>query len=182
MSYFSLTNISNQPERGELSDTLSYYSEQNLQYKLSDTLPIDLTIQYNLRNGEDNDRLRFGFRWRFNDTTVLKPAFEAINLAYSINFHVLQLDDVEENIWQMEHVFRLTFPYISERLYLAGFIDHTFNQKTGAGVPSNPAVAEAQLGFRLYENFYIVGEYRVNQFRRSDVNNVALGIEYKIRW
>jgi hypothetical protein len=79
----------------------------------------------------------------------------------------------------MEHSFNLKFPYLSDRLYfLGGGIDHTFNQD----LPDNPIVGEAQLGYRLVENLYAVAEYRINEYRRSDVNNLALGVEDKIKW
>ena len=149
---------------------------------MTDTAPIDLTVQGNMRSGEDNDRLRLGFRWRLNDTAFLSPFFKAINLSYSINFHAVQIDDVEADVWQMEHVFAMAFPYLTDRLYLAGFIDHTFNEDLPDEVPSDPAVAEVQLGLRLVENFYAIAEWRLNQYRRSDVNNLALGVEYKIKW
>jgi hypothetical protein len=38
------------------------------------------------------------------------------------------------------------------------------------------------LGYRLVENLYAVAEYRINEYRRSDVNNLALGVEDKIKW
>ncbi|WP_373086931.1 hypothetical protein [Zhongshania sp.] len=181
-SYFSLTNIGNQPGDNELSDTASYYTEQNLRWRVTDTASIDLTVQANMRSGIDNDRLRLGFRWRLNDITFLASFFKAINLSYSINFHAVQIDDVEADVWQMEHVFAMKFPYLSDRLYLAGFIDHTFNEDLPDTVPSDPAVGEVQLGLRLVENLYAITEYRVNEYRRSDVNNLAVGLEYKMKW
>ncbi|MEX1669215.1 hypothetical protein AB4876_09855 [Zhongshania guokunii] len=181
-SYFSLTNIGNQPGDSELSDTTTYYTEQNLRWRITDTAPLDLTVQGNLRSGVDNDRLRFGVRWRLSDSIFLMPFFKAVHLSYSINLHALQIDDSEADVWQLEHAFSLKFPRLSERLYLAGFIDHTFNEDLPATIPSNPVVAEAQLGLRLFENFYAVAEYRLNEYRRSDVNNVAMGFEYKMKW
>ena len=86
------------------------------------------------------------------------------------------------NVWQLEHVFRLGMPYISDKLYIAGFIDHTFNQRLADNLPESPIVAEVQLGYRIYENLYLIAEYRINEYRRSDVNNLAVGIEYKLIW
>ena len=63
----------------------------------------------------------------------------------------------------MEHVYRLSFPQLNERLYLSGFIDHTINQKSSTNVPSDPIVMETQLGFRIVENLFAVTEYRSNQ-------------------
>jgi hypothetical protein len=177
-----LLNIGNQAGEDELNETNTYYTEQNLRWQVTDTAPIDLTIQHNFRSGNDNDRLRFGFRWRLNNTSFLKPFFDAIHMAYSINFHVIQVDDDPEDAWQAEHVFMVKFPYISERLYLAGFVDHTFNSTVPVGVTANPIIGEAQLGFRLIENLYLVSEYRKNEFRLGSEDNLTAGIEYKIKW
>jgi|GEM_PF-450348 len=179
-SYFGLLNLGNQSDRSELGDITNFYTEQSVRWQVNDS-PIDLTAQFNFRSGEDNDRHRLGFRWRLNDTAMLKEVFQSINLAWSINFHVFQFDHADENIWQMEHVFRLTAPQISDRLYIAGFIDHTFNEDLPGNFPDNPIVGEVQLGWRLIENLYAITEYRVNEYRRSDVNNLAVGIEYKIK-
>lgn len=181
-SYFSLTNFGNVDNKSELKETTSYYTEQNIRWQVAENSPIDLTAQMNFRTGDDNDRHRLGVRWRLNDTEQLKSLFNAIHLSYSINLHAIQFDNEDGHVWQMEHVFKLTFPYISDRLYLAGFIDHTFNQDLPSEIPSNPIVGEAQLGFRLVENLFVVTEYRVNQYRRSDVNNLAVGVQYKIVW
>lgn len=181
-SYFSLLNIANQAEQSEFKDTTSFYTEQNIRWQVTATAPIDLTVQYNMRTGEDNDRLRFGFRWRLDDSQWLKPFFDGIHLSYSINFHLLQVDDVDADVVQAEHVFLLKFPYLSDRLYLAGFIDHTFNEDLADSIPNNPMVGEAQLGWRMIENLYLISEYRLNQYRRSDVNNLGVGLQYKIKW
>ncbi|MGB1907437.1 MAG: hypothetical protein ACPHN3_08885 [Spongiibacter sp.] len=182
LSLFMFINFYNAPAEGELTETTTFYSEQTLKWQISDGSPFDLTVQSNLRSGEDNDRLRFGARWRFHDTPVIGELFKAIHLSYSINFHAIQIDERDESVWQMEHAFRMGFPWLSERLYLGGFIDHTFNETLPEAIPANPMVAEAQLGWRLVEDLYLVAEYRLNQYRRSDVNNLALGLEYKILW
>lgn len=181
-SYFALLNIGNQKGEDELRETNTFYTEQNIRWKISESSPIDLITQLNFRTGEDNDRHRFGFRWRLHDTVNLSYFFKKISMKWDINFHLLQFDQADANIWQMEHVFKLSFPYISERLYLAGFVDHTFNEDLPTDIPSNPVVTETQLGYRIYENFYVVTEYRVNQYRRSNVNNLAIGLQYKLQW
>jgi len=182
ISYFSLLNISNQNSAGALEETENFYTEQNLRWRIAEVSPLDLTLQMNFRSGQDNDRHRLGFRWRINDTEALRSLFTAMNISWSINFHLLQIDNEDAQVWQMEHVFRMTFPYLTDRLYLAGFIDHTFNQDLPANFPSSPMVGEVQLGLSIVENLYVVAEYRVNQYRLSDVNNVAAGFEYKIKW
>lgn len=181
-SYFSLTNFINQTGAGELDDTTNYYTEQNIRYQLSANSPFDLTAQFNFRTGQDNDRHRLGIRWRINDTSYLSEAFKAINLTWAINLHAIQWDSEPTHVWQLEHSYRMTFPYISNRLYLAGFIDHTFNQTLAPNMPQSPVVWETQVGYELFENFYAIAEYRVNQYNRQDVNNLALGVEYLMRW
>lgn len=180
LSYFSLINFGNANDESELEDTTTYYTEQNVRWKITEASPLDLTLQMNFRTGPNNDRHRLGVRWRLNDTYSFKDLFSAINLKYSINFHAVQFDDA--NVWQLEHVYRLTFPYFSSRMYLSGFVDHTFNETLPDTVPTNPIVSETQLGFRLVENLYLISEYRINQYRRGDVKNLAVGAEYKIIW
>ncbi len=184
-SYFSLTNFGNEKGEAELAEINTFYTEQNVRWQISEKSPIDLTLQMNFRSDDDNDRQRLGFRWRINDTQVFNNLFKAINLSWSINFHVKQFDSVPENVWQMEHVFRMTFPAIDKRLYLSGFIDHTFNENNEGlvgNVPKNPVVGEIQLGYRVIENLFFITEFRVNEYRRSDVNNMAVGLEYLIKW
>jgi hypothetical protein len=82
----------------------------------------------------------------------------------------------------MEHFFRMTFPNISNRLYVSGFVDQTFDDDLPDALPSSPIVAEIQMGMRVFDRFYAIGEYRINQKRLGDEHNVAVGIEYKFRW
>lgn len=181
-SYFSLLNLYSQDGSDSLGDADAFYTEQNIRWQIAENSPLDLTIQLNLRTGEDNDRHRLGIRWRLSDTAFLQEFFKSIHLRYSINLHAVQFDHEDPHIWQLEHSFMMKFPYISDRLYLAGFADHIFNQDLPSSIPANPVVMEAQLGYRLVENFFIVSEYRINQYRRSDVNNLALGLQYKFIW
>jgi len=76
----------------------------------------------------------------------------------------------------------LKFPGLSERLYLSGFIDQTFDLDHSAALPKNPVVMEVQAGVQLWKNFYGVAEYRVNDFRLGNEYNLAAGIEYKHAW
>jgi len=182
LSYFSLTNFSNQANESELEDVMGFYSEQNIRWQIQEGSPIDLTLQMNFRSGDNNDRHRLGARWRLNDTLWLKDFFQAINLSWSINLHALQIDNEDAYVWQLEHTYRMTFPTISKRLYVAGFIDHTFNQDLPANTPSDPAVWETQLGVEMFDNCFAIAEYRLNEYNREDVNNLALGLEYLIKW
>lgn len=181
-SYFSLLNIGNQAGEAAFSDTTSFYTEQNLRFTPSAVVPIDLTLQYNMRSGDENDRLRLGFRWRLDNTPYLDVAFKAIHFAFSVNVHALQFDHEDDYVWQLEHVWRLSTPYLDNRLYFAGFIDHTFNGASPPDAPASPIVLEAQLGLRLIEEFYAIAEYRINQYRVGSETNLALGAEYVAKW
>jgi hypothetical protein len=182
ISYFSLTNFSDQSGSGKLPNIDTFYTEQNLRWQISETSPFQLTLQSNIRSGSHNDRHRLGVRWSLNKSEFIAPLLNRIHLNYFINWHAIQFDHQENHIWQLEHTFSMTFPYISERLYLNGFVDHTFNENLSAAIPNNPIVAEAQLGYKLFSNTYAVTEYRINQYRRSNVNNIAIGLEYKKNW
>ncbi len=181
-SYFSLTNFINQPGVGEFADTTAYYTEQNIRLQLANDSPLDLTAQFNFRTGQNNDRHRLGVRWRLNDSHYVKDFLSSINLIWSINVHAYQWDSEPGYVWQIEHSYRMTFPYLSNRLYLSGFIDHSFNQDLPDNYPSDPVVWETQVGYEIAGNFFAIMEYRVNEYNRNDVNNLALGIEYLIKW
>ncbi|WP_417449221.1 hypothetical protein [Kordiimonas sp.] len=182
LSYFSLNNFGKRAGGSGMPDDDAFYSEQNLRWNVMRSLPLDLTVQMNFRSGENNDRYRLGVRWRLNDTGVLSDIFSALNLVYAINVHVVQFDHEEPYVWQMEHAFRMTFPALSDRLYLAGFVDHTFNQRLPESFPARPIVGEAQAGIRIVDQLFAVAEYRINEYRRSEVDNLALGLQYKITW
>jgi len=182
LSYFSLLNLINQDGSSNISDSTNYYTEQNIRWQISENSPLDFTVQLNFRSGEDNDRHRFGLRWRLSDTSFLQTIFRKINLSYAVNLHAIQFDHEDANVWQLEHSLMMKFPFISKRLYLSAFADHTFNQDLPAHLPGSPIVAEVQLGYRMVDNFYLVTEYRLNQYRTSDVNNLAFGAQYKVIW
>lgn len=177
LSYFGFINFSNQDDS---TDSINYYAEQNLFWSLSDYWGIDITSQAVLISGSDNDKLRFGMRFRAQDAFFSRELFEWLNLRYTLNLHAIQFDHSSANVWQMEHAFYLRFPYLTDRLYLAGFMDHTFGEDLPSDYPSAPIVAEAQLGYRLFDRVFLIGEYRINQYRRDNTRNFAAGFEYKI--
>ena len=178
-SYFGFMNL-----RGVITDgdVVFNRSEQNLRWGLSENLPIDINFQALLIDGGANDFSQIGFSWRVSDTGFLKGVFERLNLSYRMNVYLKRFSFADDDAWQMEHFFRLTFPGISERLYLIGFLDQTFNIDLPAAFPRRPIVSEVQLGARIFDRFYAVTEYRINEFRISEKYNLAIGIEYKFRW
>jgi hypothetical protein len=178
-SYFSYVNF-----KGVVSDGSPVFdrSEQNLRFALSDSLPLDLNIQGVLVHGDGNDFYQLGVGWRVDDTPGWQEFFDRINLMYRFTLHLKRFGADDPGAWGVEHWFRFTFPGISDRLYLSGFMDQTFNEELPASMPSNPLVGEVQLGVRIWNRFYAITEYRVNQRRVGDEYNLAVGLEYKFRW
>jgi hypothetical protein len=136
----------------------------------------------NFSSGEKNNRHRLGVRWRLNSTSYLSDFFKSINLSYAINLHAVQFDHEQGHIYPIEHTFMLKCPNISERLYLSGLIDRTANNRRPSHLLTNPIVAEFQLEMRLVKHLFLTSEYRVNQYRRSDVHNLTVGLQYKMIW
>lgn len=181
-SYFGFINLYGENRSGYLPGAISYYTEQNIRWQIAKDSPLDFTFQSNLRTGSKNNRHRLGIRWRLNNTKTFESFFKSINLSYAINLHAVQFDHEDPYVWQIEHAFMMRFPDISKRIYMAGFIDHTFNQDLPNGYPSSPIVGEVQFGFQLSSRLHAIAEYRINQYRRQDVNNLGVGLQYKINW
>jgi len=180
LSYFGFINFGKQQSAGATRN--AYYTEQNLRWRFARDLPLELAVQLNFRTGVDNDRYRLGLRWRASDTEFLTDAFKAIHLTYAVSIYALQLDHEAGRAWQIEHSFRFAFPYLSDRLYLSGFVDHNFGQVLPDSFPSDPIVAEAQFGYRLYDKLFAISEFRINEYRRSNVSSLGVGLQYKINW
>jgi hypothetical protein len=178
-SYFGYVNVTGVVTGGSAAFARS---EQNLRYTMSDKLPLDLALQGVLVGGDGDDFYQLGVSWRIHDTAGWRDFFARINLIYRMNFQLKRYSVDDSGAWQMEHFFKMTFPKLSDRLYLSGFVDQTFNQNLPDTMPSSPIIAEVQLGARVWKNFYAVAEYRINQRRVGDEENLAIGIEYKARW
>jgi len=181
-SYFGFVNFGNAENESELSEFDVFYTEQNIRWQVQGASPFELTVQLNFRSGENNDRHRLGIRWRLSDTEAIANIFSALHLKYALNWHAIQFDHEDADVWQLEHSFMFKFPYLSDRLSLSGFVDHTFNQNLPDNYPNNTIVGEAQLAYKVLKGFFLVAEYRINEYRRADTNNLALGFEYKARW
>ena len=178
-SYFSYQNF-----RGVFStgDARFDRSEQNLRFAVSEKLPIDLNLQAVIVKGDGNDLWLLGIGWRLHDTGFLKDFFDRLNLKYRLTFQLKRFASFDEDALQLEHFFKMRFPRESERFYLSGFIDQTFNSDLPNTISHNPIVTEIQFGARLFGQFNAVAEYRINQRRTSENHNFALGIEYSFRW
>lgn len=178
-SYFSYMNF-----RGAMSDGDFGFgrSEQNLRWALSDKLPLDLNLQAIIVEGSGNDITQLGIGWRVHNTAGLSDFMSRINLIYRVTFQLKRFSSGDDDVWQMEHFFRFRFPGLSDRLYLSGFIDQTFDLDLPDEFPDTLIVAEVQGGIRIWKNFYAVVEYRNNDFRLGNESNLAAGIEYKYVW
>jgi hypothetical protein len=178
-SYFGYASMKGIATSGSASFARS---EQNLRYTMSDKLPLDLSVQGVFAGAGGDDFYQLGFSWRVHDTAGWRNFFDRINMIYRMNFYLQRYAVDDASAWQMEHFFKITFPQLSERLYLSGFVDQTFNQTLPDTMPSGPIIAEVQLGMRMFDRFYAISEYRLNQRRVGDEENLAIGIEYKVRW
>ena len=178
-SYFGYANMKGVATSGSASFVRS---EQNFRYTMSDKLPLDLSLQGVLVGGDGDDFYQLGVSWRVHDTAGWRDLFARINLIYRMNVYLKRYSVDDPSAWQMEHFFKMTFPTLSDRLYFSGFVDQTFGQDLPDSIPSSPIIAEFQLGMRMFDRFYAITEYRVNQRRVGDEYNLAVGIEYKFRW
>ena len=178
-SYFSYMNF-----KGVLSGGSAFLvrSEQDLRYSLSDSSPLDLIMEGVLVKGDGNDFSQLGLGWRLHDTPGWQDFFDRIHLLYRVTFYLKRFGVEDTNAWAIKHWFKLTFPEKFDRMYLSGYINQTFGQDLPESMPDNPVVSEVQVGVRLWNRFYAIGEYRVNQYRIGDESNFAAGIEYKFRW
>lgn len=179
--YFSLTNFEGPKQTSDLSN---YYSEQNIRWNIKKTIPIDLISQWVLKSDTNNDVLRFGVRWRLNSTTGLSKIFKKLNLSYSVSPYILQFGERTPTKYfaQIEHVYRLKIlpKYLGNRIYIAGFGDQ--NLINNDGKISMKWVSEHQIGVRLFNQFYAVVEYRINDFLPDNNNGLGYGLEYKIKF
>ena len=174
--YFALTNYASPfQDKESINESQSFFSEQNLRWKVP-KIPFDLTLQWNLRGGEENDRFRLGTRWIANATPGINEFLKSIGLFYSLNFHAYQFDYEDAYVFQMEHVYKLA-PF-GDVIYLAGFADHFM---VGEGASDNALITEHQLGIQVYEGLYAISEFR-RISKRSDSNSLGFGLEYKMKW
>lgn len=178
--YFSLTNYESNKSSFDLETT---YAEHNLRWKLSKDSPLDLTMQYVVRGGPNNDDYRFGVRARLNSIPKIGSFFKKLNMSYSINPMFIQFRRNSKTKYMtiIEHVYRINIApkKLNNRLYIGGFIDQNFSYLDNGGVVFK-YVSEHQLGIRLIDQFYAVFEFRINDFLPDENYGLGYGLEYKI--
>ena len=180
LQYFSLTNYTNNQDSPDLE---GFYAEHNLRWAINKKLPLDLTYQYVLRQGEKNDDHRFGLRWRLHNTPYLNDLFSKINMTYTVNPMFVQLRSKTEVEYMtiIEHAYKIrVFPeQLNNRVYIAGFADQNFKYLDNDKLKFE-WVTEHQLGIRLIDELYAVAEYRINTFLPAENYGLGYGLEYKI--
>lgn len=180
-SYFSFNNF-----KGLTTGESAQFdrSEQNLRMTIANDWPLDLNLQGVLAKGSGNDFYQAGISWRINDTPAWRGLFDRINFVWRMTVHMKRwgVDSAAADAWGIEHSFRLTVPEWTDRLYLSGFHDTTYGLDVPAGAAQRPVVSEVQLGARLWNKFYVIAEYRRNDLRVGDEQNLSAGIEYQLSW
>ncbi len=171
--YFSLTNLESAVEASDKTDSTLYYTEQNLRWKFSEKGMLSLSLQAALQAGEENDLVRGGVLINFAQLPALESFFKTHKIALGVNLFPLQMDQLNGYNWQIEYFYNIQIApkTFGDRLYLSGFADQNI------GPDETTWVTEHQVGFRFYDNFFIVSEYRINEFITKSTGQ-ATGIEY----
>lgn len=181
LSYFSFINYQQGAfEIEKPNDFDFFYSEHNLTYSPFKNLPIDLNVQAVIVGGEKNDKIRFAPSWRVHNTPGLDKFFKSINMSWGINFHLLQFSAAPKDdfTWQMEHFYKIDIApkKLNNRVYISVFADHTLGGELSKGL-----VMEHQIGVRLFDQFYAVGEYRYFSYLPDKYKSgLGLGIQYLV--
>ena len=176
--YFSLSNFQGSSRKDE---PMSFYSEQNLRWKRNKHSALDVSSQWVLSGKSHIQKLRLGVRIRFHSMNSLEHLFRKLHLSYSLNFHLIELSNQASFAYatQIEHVYRMNI--LRGRLYIGGFADQNlvFFPDT---IPAIKWVSEHQLGVRLIDQFYLIAEFRINDFLPLNPYGLGYGLEYQIRF
>jgi hypothetical protein len=171
--YFSLVDYFSDLKSAESTDTNRFYTEQNLRYYLSDDKLVALSSQAVMASGQRNDLFRAGLLLNVSSLPFWKNFFETHSFNFGSNIFPVQLDYQDGFGWQIEYFYSILIAprVFDERLYLAGFADQ--NMQRGEIL----WVTEHQLGYRVYDNFFAVTEYRINEgFEKK--TGFGIGLEF----
>lgn len=168
--YFSLTNIEGEADK---RDSTIYYTEQNLRWKLSEDGLFMLSTQAALQSGENNDVARAGLLINVSSLPVLLNFSKQNLFAFGVNVFPIQLDEIEGYNWQIEYFYKIQIAreLFGDRLYLSGFADQNL------GPNDTIWVTEHQVGLRFFDNFFLVSEYRINEYLKHKTG-WAHGLQY----
>jgi hypothetical protein len=170
--YFSLVDYFSELESPQSTDTNLFYTEQNIRRSLTQDGSLALSLQSAMQSGDNNDLVRGGLLINFAAIPALK-FLKSNDINFAINLFPVQLDYQDGFNWQIEYFYSITIApqFFSKRLYIAGFADQNMNKGKISWV------TEHQLGYRFYDNFFAVSEYRINEFFEKK-SGLGLGIEY----
>ena len=174
LHYFSFVNFTGQEENTDLS---TYFSEQNLRWRISTTSPIYLHAQLVVRNGQNNDAIRFGVRWAADQQSFLKDFMKKIHFQYALALFAIEYGYSNSDHWftQLEHAYRISI--LNSKLYISGFADQNFRVENNTKYVD--WVTEHQIGIKIIDQFYIVSEYRINDYLLKS-EGWGFGLEYKM--
>lgn len=185
LQYFSLTNYTN-GNNSKNVDLTGYYTEQTLRWAIAKKIPLDASFQWVSMSGGNNDRARFGFRWRVSSTPWFESIFKKLHMFYAVTFHGLETDFSSSiNGTQVEHVYRIQVlpSVLKDRVYISGFADNSLRVGQAVTGGNNSIwVTEHQLGIRLIDWLYAVAEFKRNEFLPAQKNGMAFGLEYVLRF
>jgi hypothetical protein len=175
--YFSLTNYSSGSKSTDLN---GYYAEHHFRWNVNKKLPLDLTQLWVNQSGPSNDNVKYGIRWRLNQTPRIDSLLNKINLMFFVNFHLLEFAEHQtpKGFTQMEYVYKIDIlpSKLNKRLYISGFADQDLIWDSNGSLKSI-WVTEHQLGIRVIGELHAVAEYRINEYL-PDRSGWGLGIQY----
>lgn len=180
--YYSFINIFGNPSSADKVSLNNYYTEQNFRIT-SMSIPVELATQY-VTATKFRDVWRFGPRIRMHDIKYFKSLFKKLHLIYTPTFFPLQYDRSPGYDALIEHFYRVDiFPKLfNNRLYIAGFFDHSLLFGSDNRKDHSKLVAENQIGVRLIKQLYVVAEYRFNGFFKSKKHGLGIGLEYLFKF
>jgi hypothetical protein len=154
-------------------DLSTYFLEIDVKRKLFDQ--VGLIAELNDLNGEDNAIGRFGFYWA-PETQYLSKMGGRLAGDFKFGIKAFPIETDGEG-GQFSFNWNKQFEdFLGGRFSAGGFFD--LNVDAGPGQDDVKIVTEHQIRLRVFENLYVITEFRVNEFL-SDTFGIAPGIQYR---
>jgi hypothetical protein len=185
-SYFAFLDIDNHFNPTYVGDTTEYYTEHNLMWAPSASVPVDVQAQLAMGSGNGfpiEDTLRLGARWRPNMTPGIGPALERMHTWVQLTWFPL-VQGVQFRTpqnWQTQlSVYYRIDPH--DRIYLQGWADFDFG--FGGSAPGFiGSLTEHQVGLRIVHNLYAVAELRYHYVAPPGKEiGVGFGLEWRFNF
>lgn len=181
IQYFSFINLSGSTSSSEMD---AYYTEQHLRWNPIEKIPLDLTQLWTSISGPSNDNLFYGIRWRWNQSPFVGRLLNKADLTFFVNFHLIGFSTTAPAVGfpQMEYFYRWDIlpKKLNNRVYISGFVDQNLLWEAENGKISS-WVTEHQAGIRTCKEFYLIAEYRFNEYRTIK-SGWGFGFEYFIKF